>query len=129
MTIHHLQIWVPDMGRTERSWGWLLGELGYEVTRSWERGRVWRKGPTGIVLESSPDMVPGMLYSRLRPGLNHVAFHVDTVELIESIASEASAHGWSNVGHDVLHPIGAQFTATYLEDSDGFEVELISPSP
>lgn len=128
MTIHHLQIWVPDMVRAERSWGWLLGELGYEVTRSWERGRVWRKGPTGIVLESSPDMVPGMLYSRLRPGLNHVAFHVDTADLIESIVDEASDHGWANVGHDVLHPIAARQTAAYIEDADGFEVELISPS-
>src|SRR5882724_3504372 len=28
--LHHVEMWVPDLDRTARSWGWLLGELGYE---------------------------------------------------------------------------------------------------
>jgi catechol 2,3-dioxygenase-like lactoylglutathione lyase family enzyme len=25
--LHHVELWVPDLARAARSWGWLLGEL------------------------------------------------------------------------------------------------------
>ena len=28
MTLHHVELWVPDLGRAVASWGWLLTELG-----------------------------------------------------------------------------------------------------
>jgi catechol 2,3-dioxygenase-like lactoylglutathione lyase family enzyme len=127
MSIHHLQLWVPDLGRAERSWGWLLGELGYELERSWDHGRLWRQDPTAIVIEASPDMVPGMLYSRLRPGLNHVAFHVSGVEELNGLLQSGPAHGWRPLGADPKHPISRRSSVAYLEDADGFEVELIAP--
>ena len=129
MSIHHLQIWVPDLPRAEESWGWLLDELGYELARSWEHGRVWRHedSATAIVIESSPDMVPGMLFSRLRPGMNHVAFHAD-LEAIAGLADAAGAHGWERLGGENGHPLPRDTSVLYLEDRDGFEVELIAPS-
>lgn len=128
MSIHHLQLWVPDLARAEESWGWLLGQLGYEQARQWEHGRVWRQDRTGIVIESSPDMVPGMLHSRLRPGMNHVAFHVESTEAINRLLVEAGEHGWRRLGDDPRHPLGKDQEVAYLEDRDGFEVELIAPS-
>jgi catechol 2,3-dioxygenase-like lactoylglutathione lyase family enzyme len=127
VSIHHLQFWVPDLGRAERSWGWLLGELGYDLARSWEHGRLWRNGTTGIVLEASPDMVPGMLYSRLRPGLNHVAFHVADTDRLAHLLDAGPDHGWTPLGVDLRHPVSRALTVAYLEDADGFEVELIAP--
>ena len=127
MTIHHLQIWVPDLGRAEESWGWLLGELGYELARSWEHGRVWRNGPTAIVVEASPDMVPGMLHSRLRPGMNHVAFSANTSAAVSAIVEAAGEHGWQRLSDDPRHPLPQDLRVAYLEDRDGFEVELIAP--
>ena len=128
MSIHHLQLWVPDLARAEESWGWLLGELGYEPARKWDHGRVWRQDGTGIVIEASPDMVPGMLHSRLRPGMNHVAFHVRDVDEIARLLADAPDHGWRPLGHDPSHPLGRDQTVAYLEDRDGFEVELIAPA-
>ena len=32
--LHHLELWVPDLARAERSWGWLLTRLGAEPYRS-----------------------------------------------------------------------------------------------
>ena len=29
--LHHLTLWVPDLGRAKRSWSWLLGGLGYHL--------------------------------------------------------------------------------------------------
>lgn len=129
MSIHHLQLWVPDLARAERSWGWLLGELGYVVDRSWEHGRVWRKDGTGIVIEQSPDMVPGMLHSRWRPGLNHVAFHVESPTAVAALVAACDDHGWTPIDIDRRHPLPATLTVAYLEDADGFEVELIAPHP
>ena len=106
----------------------MLGELGYEPARRWEHGRVWRQDGTGIVIESSPDMVPGMLHSRLRPGMNHVAFHVESPAAIAQLLEAASDHGWRRLGDDPRHPLGADQEVAYLEDRDGFEVELIAPS-
>ena len=128
MSIHHLQLWVPDLARAEESWGWLLGQLGYDLARTWDHGRVWRQDGTGIVIEASPDMVPGMLHSRLRPGMNHVAFHVATTEEIARLMAEAEEHGWRRLGDDPRHPLGAHQEVGYLEDRDGFEVELIAPA-
>jgi catechol 2,3-dioxygenase-like lactoylglutathione lyase family enzyme len=128
VSIHHLQLWVPDLERAERAWGWLLGELGYEAARRWEHGCVWRNGTTGIVIEASPDMVPGMLHSRLRPGMNHVAFHVDSPDAIAALVEAGPDHGWSILGGEPRHPLSSQLTVAYLEDADGFEVELVAPS-
>jgi hypothetical protein len=91
---------------------------------------VWRDGGsgTGIVIEQSPDMVPGMLYSRLRPGMNHLAFSVESADTIATILEGGPEHGWTRFGTDPRHPMPAQVTSAYLEDRDGFEVELIAPS-
>ena len=127
MSIHHVQLWVPDLDRAERSWGWLLGELGYEPARRWDHGVVWRQGDTAIVIEVSPDMVPGMLHSRLRPGMNHIAFHVPSTAALASLVAASDAHGWSPLRDGAGHPLAATQTASYLENVDGFEVELIAP--
>lgn len=127
MSIHHLQLWVPDLSRAERSWGWLLGELGYDLERKWEHGRLWRQGTTAIVVEASPDMVPGMLYSRLRPGLNHVAFQVDDTAALDALLEQGPENGWRALPQDPRHPISRAHSVAYLEDADGFEVELIAP--
>lgn len=128
MSIHHLQLWVPDLARAERSWGWLLDRLGYEMERRWDHGRLWRGPHSAIMIEASPDMVPGMLYSRLRPGMNHVAFRVDSTDDLIRLLEDAPSAGWTPLP-DQRHPVGATVTVAYLEDADGFEVELVAPDP
>lgn len=124
--LHHLTLWVPELERAEESWSWLLGELDYERDPSVERVVVFRH-PSGVavVLERSPDMVPGMLYSRMRPGLNHLAFRVDSSELLDRVADRAGEHGWSTLAGD-RHAIVGGAKVVYLEDRDGFEVELVA---
>ncbi len=92
-----------------------------------ERVLVFRHpGGFAVALEQSPDMVPGMLYSRLRPGVNHIAFRVASPVALDEIMAKASDHGWSLLPSD-RHPIAGGATVAYLEDLDGFEVELVSP--
>src|SRR2546423_1959604 len=94
--LHHLTLWVPDLGRAEESWSWLLSRLGYARDDAVAAVALYRH-PEGfsVALEESPDMVPGMLYSRFRPGLNHLAFRVDGEVALADLVTEAPAHGWS----------------------------------
>lgn len=126
--LHHLTLWVPDLGRAEESWSWLLGELGFVVERSLDRFLLFRNSSGfALVLEQSPDMVPGMLYSRMRPGLNHIAFKVESASVLPDITKRAADHGWSELPSD-RHPIAGGAEVAYLEDRDGFEIELVAPA-
>ena len=49
--LHHIELWVPDLAATRRSWGWLLGELGWDLDEfgptsfalSRDEGRSWTR--------------------------------------------------------------------------------------
>ena len=126
--LHHVTLWVPDLERAEASWTWLLTRLGYDRDASAERVVLLRHpSGTAVVLEQSTDMVPGMLYSRMRPGLNHMAFHVDSSDDFATIEADAPEFGWS-IFRSERHPIAGGADVIYLEDRDGFEVELVAPS-
>jgi len=127
--IHHLEFWVPDLDRAVASWGWLLDELGYESFGTWPGGRSWRAGNTYIVLEQSPDRTASR-HDRCRPGLNHLAFHVADQEMVEKLVAVAPSNGWRLLFPD-QHPYagGEGHYAAYLENADGFEAELVAPSP
>jgi catechol 2,3-dioxygenase-like lactoylglutathione lyase family enzyme len=127
--LHHIVLWVPDLDRARESWSWLLGELGYRLDPSVEGFALFRHhGGFALALEQSPDMVPGMLYSRLRPGLNHLAFTLDSAPALSAIVGRAADHGWSALSSD-RHPIASGNQVAYLEDRDGFEIELVAPAP
>ena len=124
--LHHLTLWVPDLGRAEESWSWLLGQLGYDRDLAVDGVLLFRH-PAGfsVAMEQSPDMVPGMLYSRFRPGLNHLAFRLDGDLSLAELVGEAPDHGWSPMSNDGAHLIAGGADVAYLEDRDGFEVELV----
>ena len=124
--LHHVELWVPDLARAVAGWGWLLGELGFEPYQDWPAGRSWRLGDAYVVVEQSPAMAAGA-HDRLRPGLNHLAFHAGDRARVDQLVTDAGAHGWSLMFAD-RHPFagGPDHYAAYLEDVDGFEVELVA---
>ncbi|MBG0831728.1 VOC family protein [Planomonospora sp. ID67723] len=125
-TLHHIEIWVPDLHRAVISWQWLLQALGYTLFQDWSGGRSWRLGATYLVLEQSSALSADR-HDRCRPGLNHLAFHVESRALVDALTEQAPAHGWRLMFPD-RHPHagGEQHYAAYLEDTDGFEVELVA---
>ena len=124
--LHHIELWVPNLDRAVATWGWLLGELGYELFQDWPGGQSWRSGPTYIVLEQSPSRTASR-HDRSRPGLNHLAFHVASAALTEALATAATQHGWRLMFAD-QHPYagGRGHYAAYLENIDGYEAELVA---
>ena len=125
--LHRVELWVPDLARAERSWGWLLTRLGAEPFQSWEHGRSWRRDEVYLVVEQSPALTGGR-HDRRSPGLNHLAFWFDGD--LDALVAEAPGHGWTLLFPD-RHPVagGPDHRAAYLEDADGYEVELVARGP
>jgi catechol 2,3-dioxygenase-like lactoylglutathione lyase family enzyme len=124
--LHHVELWVPDLERGKAQWGWLLGELGYQQFQDWPAGRSWRRGATYLVIEQSPTM-SAVEHDRLRPGLNHLAFHAGPRQRIDALAASAPMYGWTLLFAD-KHPYagGEDHYAAYLANTDGYEVELVA---
>ncbi len=122
--LHHVEIWVADLESAAPSWGWLLTQLGYTAYREWSNGRSWRLDTKYIVLEQSPALIAGR-HERCRPGLNHLAFHAGRRADVDRLVTEAESNGWTLMFTD-RHPYagGTDHYAAYLENADGFEVEL-----
>lgn len=130
--LHHVELWVPDLARATASLGWLFEALGHTVFQDWDAGRSWRLGSTYLVLEQSPALTAGE-HERCRPGLNHLAFHVEDAAAVDRLTADSAHHGWRLMfAERHPHAGGDQHYAAYLENEDGFEVELVadvSPDP
>jgi catechol 2,3-dioxygenase-like lactoylglutathione lyase family enzyme len=126
-SLHHVELWVPDLDRALASFGWLLGALGYQTFQDWSAGRSWLlDGGSYLVVEQSPALTAGT-HDRLRPGLNHLAFRAGSRAELDQLVTEAAGHGWTLLFPD-RHPYagGASHYAAYLANPDGFEVELVA---
>ena len=125
-SVHHIELWVPNLDRAIVSWGWLLTALGYRLYQDWPGGRSWGAGHTYIVVEQSPARTAGR-HDRCRPGMNHLAFFAADRAHVDELVAEALLHGWRLLFTD-LHPYagGEHHYAAYLENADGYEVELVA---
>lgn len=124
--LHHVELWVPDLARAEASLGWLLTELGWQPNQRWSDGMSWQRGHVYLVVEASPARASDR-HDRLQPGLNHLALHAGTPARVDELTEAAVARGWRLLFAD-RHPHagGDHQHAAYLENPDGYEVELVA---
>ncbi|MGH7642965.1 MAG: VOC family protein [Candidatus Dormibacteria bacterium] len=123
--LNHVEVWVTNLERAIATWAWLLESLGYSPFQKWAVGRSWLLRGTYIVIEQST-AISAKHHDRCRPGVNHLAFHAGRYQDVDDLVGRAGAHGWSLLFAD-RHPHagGPEHYAAYLEDQDGFEVELV----
>ena len=121
--IHHFDLWVTDPATACDEWAWLFGELEWEADAA---GRSWcHADGTYAFLERSSDQVDEP-HDRLRAGINHLAFTVESRMLLDRMRAESSSHGWHEMFADRFpHAGGDKQVALYLENSEGFEVEVV----
>jgi catechol 2,3-dioxygenase-like lactoylglutathione lyase family enzyme len=89
-------------------------------------------GATYLVIDQSP-AVSRPTHERKRPGLNHLAFHAGSRSRVDEMSLAAVDFGWRLLFAD-RHPwaggapdVGSDgHYAAYLEDADGYEVELVA---
>lgn len=124
--LHHVEIWVRDFAAAQSSWSWLLEALGWRCGDHWGHGAAWELGAVYLVIESGPDVLSGR-HKRTRPGVNHLAFHAGDRAQVDDLVAQAPAHGWELLFAE-RHPYagGPQHYAAYLQDRQGFEVELVA---
>ncbi|WP_420481479.1 reverse transcriptase-like protein [Arthrobacter jiangjiafuii] len=124
--LHHTELWVRDFAEAEASLGWLLERLGYLRAEHWKTGAKWQGADSYIVVESGPDVLDAG-HDRRRPGLNHLAFRAGSKADVDLLTRRAASHGWTLLFAD-RHPHagGGEHYAAYLENSAGFEVELVA---
>ncbi|WP_029069504.1 VOC family protein [Jonesia quinghaiensis] len=127
--IHHVEVWVPDLERAGSEFGWVLTTLGFESYQTWQHGFSYRLGTQYVVCEQSPHL-QGLDHNRMTPGLNHLALWADSRDVVDEIAVEATKHGWTLMYPD-KHPYagGRHHYAAYLENNDGFELEVVAYIP
>ena len=125
-TLHHVEIWVQDLDDACSSLGWLFERLGFLPKDTWENGASWEGNGTYLVLEAGPDVLPGP-HERRRQGVNHLAFHAGTRAQVDLLTRRAASHGWTLLfGDRHPHAGGQEHYAAYLENAEGFEVELVA---
>lgn len=131
-TLHHVEIWVPDLEEARATWGWLLTELGYSPFQTWDTGFSLRLGGTYLVFEQSAALSSAE-HDRLRPGLNHLALHSGSQARVDRLYAAAQERGWTPLFAERYPWAGGRpadgrpgHYAAFLQNSAGFEVELVA---
>ncbi len=124
--LHHLDLWVRDLAVARGEWGWLLGELGWGVDLEDDQASSWQHDDgTYFFLQRVPEDT-GEEHDRMIPGVNHLALTIETRAALDRLRSESSEHGWHELFADRYpHAGGDEHTALYVENSEGFEVEIV----
>ena len=124
-TLHHLELYVRDLERAYRFWGWLLGELGYEPHQEWDEGCSYRAGETYIALVEAPEGAREL--DRRDVGVNHVAFHAGSRDDVDRLVATLQERG-ARLLYPDRHPYagGEDHYAAFCEDPDGLKVELVA---
>jgi len=123
--LHHVELCTSNLERSTNFWGWLLGELGYELKNEWDNGRSWIKGATYIVIKRARNTE--LPFDRQAPGLNHIAFHASSRDQIDELTARVRERGDSTVLYDNKHPYAGGYYALYCENPDGAKVEIVGP--
>lgn len=123
--MHHIELYVSDLKRSIKFWGFLLERLGYSEYQRWEQGISWKLNDSYIVLVQTEERFMDIPYHRCRTGLNHIAFHADSKEFIDSITEELIKRNVSILYKD-RHPYagGKGYYAVFFEDPDRIKLEI-----
>ena len=95
----------------------------------WGHGFAYELGPLYLVVEAGPDVLPAP-HERCRAGLNHLAVHAGARADVDALVDSCAEGGWSLMFAE-KHPFagGPDHYAAYLENTSGFEVELVAEHP
>lgn len=125
--LDHLGLNVPDLAAAKTYYDELMPLLGYEPFLSDESQFSYQpsEGTPGVRLFFYL-AVEDESYSNLRPGLQHVAFHVDSRSAVEQVHAKVT-----ELGSEVVHPpqpfpqYHQSYYATFWHDPHQFLLEAV----
>lgn len=128
-TFHHVELWLADPASELPAWRWLLAEIGLRRIAEWDDGVSWETedGPY-LTLTASPNTHGE--HDRRRPGVNHLAFSLESTAAVDTAMRLAPEHGWRPLYHERYpHAGGPDHYAGWLENARGYKVELVAVVP
>ena len=66
-------------------------------------------------------------FDRNGPGINHLAFHVDSRDTVDDLTTAVRDREDSTVLYDDQHPYAGGYYALYCEGPEGVKVEVVGP--
>ncbi|TGB04955.1 VOC family protein [Halobacillus salinus] len=126
--LHHVELYVSDLERSQSFWGWFLQELGYDSYQQWSKGQSWKLGDTYLVFVQVEERYSDIPYHRCGTGLNHLAFHASSRNRVDEMTAALREKGVSILYED-QHPFagGEDYYAVFFEDPDRIKVEFVAP--
>jgi catechol 2,3-dioxygenase-like lactoylglutathione lyase family enzyme len=127
--LHHIEIYVSNLSKTNDFWEWFLSDLGYVQYQKWDHGISWKHGETYLVFVQAEERYLDVPYHRCRVGLNHLAFHGRSKEHVDEMTEVLIEKGIP-ILYQNKHPYagGKDYYAVFFEDPDRIKVELVAPS-
>jgi catechol 2,3-dioxygenase-like lactoylglutathione lyase family enzyme len=75
--LHHVEIYVSNLGASRAFWSEILSKLGYKLAAHWEEGFTLSDGEdANLTFVQVKDRYASHKYLRNGVGLNHLAFKV-----------------------------------------------------
>ncbi|CAG9621902.1 VOC family protein [Sutcliffiella rhizosphaerae] len=126
--IHHIEIYVSDLKKSKKFWGWLLEDLGYVSYQSWDKGQSWKLDHTYLVFVQAEEDFLQPAYHRKRVGLNHLAFHASSRQEVDVLTKKLLNRNVKLLYKD-KHPFagGSNYYAVFFEDPDRIKIEVVAP--
>lgn len=124
--IHHIEIYVRDLQKTTAFWTWLLTEkFSYTILQKWDKGISYKFSDTYLVFVQTEKKYLDNSYNRKNIGLNHLAFHCDSRNFVDSLTEELKEKN-INILYTDRHPFagGENYYAVFFEDPDRIKVEV-----
>lgn len=129
--LDHVEIFVPDVDRAAAFWQPLLEALGHRCER-WEGGSQRglnahpAQGPY-LCFVQAPAAHAGAGFHRQRPGLNHLAFRLESPEAVAEVAAWAIAELGATPCYGEGLMADGDWRLAFFEDPMRLKVELKAP--
>ena len=122
--VHHIALSAADLDRSSAFYDPVLTVLGYQ--RHGDRSSPLVYGGDGpdilVYAVEGPDAAP---HRHGRPGLQHVALHVDEPELVDTFCRAAMGTGAAIVHEPRFYDYMPGYYAVFVEDPDGSRIEVV----
>lgn len=126
--LHYVELYVSDLRATKSFWKNILKHIGWRQTGSFDHGFTLSNDQeaylTFVQVEDNHAHRP---YHRCAVGLNHLAFSVETRELVDELRAYCKKK--YSMLYDDRYPFatgGTDYYALFVEDPDRIKLEFVA---
>lgn len=127
--LHHIEIYVSDLAASRAFWSQLLGEIGYRESGFWNDGFTLTNGKDAyLTFVQVAEKYASQSYHRCGVGLNHLAFTVDSRDVVDALRQRCIDTG-TTLLYDDRYPFangGKDYYALFIEDRDRIKIEFVA---